>query len=122
MSLSVSLPLFSEVSCYTHTSRAVPSTYTTLVKLQLGANDAVAARSHTLALHAHRAAVRTTLGSVDHLNAETQRHQPLHFISWHAVPYRFRTDSPSERTPRSILFLLLCRSTCTCLSGEFLHI
>lgn len=51
--VSLSLPLFSEVACYTYTSCAVTSTYTTLVELQLGANDAVTACSYTFALHTH---------------------------------------------------------------------
>lgn len=48
-----SLPLFGEVARHTYTSCAVTSTYTTLVELQLGADDAVAACPHTFSLHTH---------------------------------------------------------------------
>lgn len=69
------LPLLGEVPCYAYAPCAVTTTYPTLIKLQLGADDAVAARPHTLPLHTDRAAVRATLGPVYHLRErESHRH------------------------------------------------
>lgn len=68
---SIFLPLLGEVAHYAYASCAVTSTYTTLVKLELGANYAVAARSYTFPLHAHRTAVRTTLCPIYHLKTDT---------------------------------------------------
>lgn len=47
------LPLLCEVAHYTYTSCAVTSTYAALVKLQLGADNAIAACPYTLPLHTH---------------------------------------------------------------------
>lgn len=63
-------PLLCEVANHTYASRAVASTHAALVELKLGADDAVAAGAHALALHAHGAAVRTTFGPVCHLNKD----------------------------------------------------
>lgn len=49
----VPLPLLGEVANHPDAASAVPSTDATLVKLQLGANDAVTSGAHTLALHTH---------------------------------------------------------------------
>lgn len=63
------IPLLGEVAHNTYTPCAVTPTHTTLVILEFRADDAVAARPHTLPLHTHRAAVRTALGPIRHLRA-----------------------------------------------------
>lgn len=65
------LPSLCEVPSYAYTSCAVPSTYTALIKLEPGADDAVTARPHTFPFHTHRAAVRATLRPIDYLNTKS---------------------------------------------------
>lgn len=109
------LPLLGEVPHHAYASCAVTSTYTTLVKLKLGANDAITPRPYTFPLHAHRAAVRTTLRPVYNLKIKSRydyqscaSHTPLN-----TQHHCYVTNSPFERTPHSIRFLLLCKLTCT---------
>lgn len=77
------LPLLGEVAHNAYTSGAVASTNTTLVELELGANDAVAACPYTLPFDAHRAAVRTTLGPLDHLKGKQSHNYFPHFYFLH---------------------------------------
>lgn len=67
------LPPLGEVADDPYAAGAVASADATLVELQLGADDAVAARAYALPPHAHRAAVRPTLGPVHHLQGADRR-------------------------------------------------
>lgn len=81
-------PLLGEVAHDAYASCAVASTYATLVKLELGANDAVAARPYTFPLHAHRAAVRATLRPVYYLKTKSHKITIIFHISFinHTAP------------------------------------
>lgn len=70
--LDRSLPLFGEVPGDSYTSGAFASADSTFVKLQLGTDDAVAARSDALPFDTDRAAERATLGPVYHLKTQDQ--------------------------------------------------
>lgn len=67
--ITTTIPLLGEVAHNSYASCAVTATYTTLVILEFGANDAIAACPYTLPLHTHWAAVRTALSPVCHLQA-----------------------------------------------------
>lgn len=111
------IPLLGEVAHNTYTSAAVAPTDTTLVILEFGADDAVAACAHTLPLHTHRAAVGTTLGPIRHLRAQGGITVSVCvFRCGHGTVPR-RWSSPAERRPRSIRFLSPYRSVCRRLWG-----
>lgn len=108
----VFIPLLGEVAHNTHTSGAVAPTDTTLVILEFGADDAVAACAHTLPLHTHRAAVGTALGPIRHLQAQGGISVSFCVFTSGNGTATLRRSSPAERRPRSIPSLSLCRSVC----------
>lgn len=77
-----SVPLFGEGSHDFCAAGVVSSTHPTLVILELGSDDAIAARSDALPSHADRVAVGSTLRAISHLGKQIKLASDCHRDLW----------------------------------------